>query len=69
MQQKALISEIQGWVVFYNHRTGKAANLLEEGGVYSDLHAALHRRAAESNMTMKKLKEKQAKAGARGSKL
>ena len=63
------MADFDGWVVFFNHRTGKAANLLEVGGVYSDLYSALQKRCDESKEVEGKWRKKQKGAAAGGSKL
>ncbi|KAI9932545.1 hypothetical protein ASPWEDRAFT_730388 [Aspergillus wentii DTO 134E9] len=58
-QTKEMVAGFQMVAVFFNHHTGKKANLLEEGGVWADLHASLLRRSAESNRTLGIWQEKQ----------
>ncbi|KXH64209.1 hypothetical protein CSAL01_03872 [Colletotrichum salicis] len=41
LQQQAPAAESSGWVVFFDYRKGKIANLMDIGGVYRDLHEAL----------------------------
>lgn len=36
-QQQAIVAESSGYVVFFDYRKGKIANLIEYGGVYADL--------------------------------
>ena len=44
LSQQAIVAECSGYIVFFDYKKGKLLNLLEEGGVYADLHAALIRR-------------------------
>ncbi|KAK1674226.1 hypothetical protein BDP55DRAFT_633424 [Colletotrichum godetiae] len=41
LQQQALAAKSSGWMVFFDYRKGKIANLMDIGGVYRDLHEAL----------------------------
>ncbi|RYP77229.1 hypothetical protein DL771_001278 [Monosporascus sp. 5C6A] len=41
LRQQAPVAESNGWVVFFDYSKGKPANLVEAGGVYANLHAAL----------------------------
>ena len=45
MAQKAIVCESRGWVIFFDYRKRKPANLVEAGGVHRDLHNALVERA------------------------
>ncbi|PLB43822.1 hypothetical protein P170DRAFT_514137 [Aspergillus steynii IBT 23096] len=56
-KQRAAVAEAEGWTVFFDHRTGKKADLPREGGVYANLHAALVRRAEESTQVRRKWEE------------
>ncbi|KAI9038736.1 uncharacterized protein KD926_010471 [Aspergillus affinis] len=56
-KQRVAVAEAEGWMVFFNHRTGKKVDLPREGGVYADLHAALVRRAEESTQVRRKWEE------------
>ncbi|KAH8692075.1 hypothetical protein BGW36DRAFT_437919 [Talaromyces proteolyticus] len=66
--QKALISENEDWIVFFDHKRGGKPSLIEEGGEYGDMYVALKKRAAESSHTLKTWEEKQ-NAGNKGAKL
>lgn len=46
LKQQAIVAENRGYVVFFDYSKGKPANLLQAGGVYADLHAALTKRVA-----------------------
>ncbi|KAF9871771.1 hypothetical protein CkaCkLH20_10705 [Colletotrichum karsti] len=41
LRQQAPVATTEGWVVFFDYRKGKVANLVELGGVYKDLYEAL----------------------------
>ncbi|KAH6676796.1 hypothetical protein B0J14DRAFT_537549 [Halenospora varia] len=41
LQQQAIVAESSGYMCFFNHRTRKLVNLIEEGGAYTDLYNAL----------------------------
>lgn len=57
-QQQAIVAESSGYVVFFDYRKGKIANLIEYGGVYADLHADLTDRSQKANdMNAKWVKE------------
>lgn len=45
LRQQVPVAESNGWVVFYDYSKAKPANLLEAGGVYANLHAALSEKA------------------------
>ncbi|GAP93056.1 putative protein [Rosellinia necatrix] len=45
LRQQAPVAESNGWVVFFDYSKGKPANLIQAGGVYADLHAALSEKA------------------------
>jgi len=52
------VAESSGYVVFFDYRKGKIANLIEYGGVYADLHADLTDRSQKANdMNAKWVKE------------
>ncbi|KAJ5985698.1 hypothetical protein N7522_012894 [Penicillium canescens] len=59
VSQNTLVCEVNSWIVFVNQKTQKKVNIIEEGGEYSELHASLVRRAAESQHTLKIWEEKQ----------
>lgn len=40
-----------GWVVFFDYRKGKTADLVEAGGVYKNLHEALTVKSQKVNET------------------
>ncbi len=48
-QQQTIVAESSGYVVFFDYRKGKIANLLEYGGLYADLHADLTARSKKAN--------------------
>ncbi|KAJ8127450.1 hypothetical protein O1611_g6185 [Lasiodiplodia mahajangana] len=41
LRQQSPVAESNGWVVFYDYSQGKPASLIQAGGVYANLHAAL----------------------------
>ncbi|KAI1277937.1 hypothetical protein F5Y07DRAFT_407121 [Xylaria sp. FL0933] len=45
LRQQVPVAETNGWVVFYDYSKGKPASLIQAGGVYADLHAALVEKA------------------------
>ncbi|KAI1347665.1 hypothetical protein F5Y01DRAFT_294500 [Xylaria sp. FL0043] len=45
LTQQAPVAEASGWVVFYDYSKGMPADLIQAGGVYADLHAALVQKA------------------------
>ena len=47
-RQQAVVAETSGYVVFFDYKKGKVANLLEYGDVYADLHADLMERSKAS---------------------
>lgn len=49
LRQQAPVAESNGWVVFFDYSKGKPANLIEAGGVYANLHAALFEKAKVTN--------------------
>ena len=49
LNQQAVVAECRGYIVFFDYKKGKLLNLLEEGGVYADLHAALTKRRDQEN--------------------
>ncbi|KAF1818315.1 uncharacterized protein K489DRAFT_391242 [Dissoconium aciculare CBS 342.82] len=49
LQQQAPVAESNGWVVFFDYAKGKPANLVQERGVYADLHAALSSKSKITN--------------------
>jgi hypothetical protein len=59
VSQNTLVCEINSWTIFVNQKTQKKVNIIEEGGEYSDLHASLVRRAAQSHHTLKIWEENQ----------
>ncbi|KAK1753904.1 hypothetical protein QBC47DRAFT_385175 [Echria macrotheca] len=48
LRQQAIVAQTQGYVVFFDFAKQRPANLIEAGGVYADLHAALSERAQKS---------------------
>lgn len=48
-RQQAIVAESSGYVVFFDYRKGKVSNLMEYGGVYTDLHRDLSERSKKSN--------------------
>ncbi|KAI0022807.1 hypothetical protein F4780DRAFT_731613 [Xylariomycetidae sp. FL0641] len=50
LRQQAPVAESNGWVVFFDYSNGKPANLLDAGGVYADLHAALTEKCRLANL-------------------
>ncbi|KAJ7498643.1 hypothetical protein FB451DRAFT_1384443 [Mycena latifolia] len=48
-RQQTIVAESSGYVVFFDYRKGKVANLIEYGGVYADLHRDLMERCKRSN--------------------
>ncbi|KAJ6538559.1 hypothetical protein DFH09DRAFT_1323801 [Mycena vulgaris] len=48
-QQQAIVAESSGYIVFFDYRKRKVANLTEYGGVYADLHRDLVERSKKSN--------------------
>ncbi|KAI0450514.1 hypothetical protein F5B21DRAFT_428291 [Xylaria acuta] len=57
LRQQTPVAEANGWVVFYDYSKGKPANLIEAGGVYADLHAALTEKAKVLNQKREKWEE------------
>jgi hypothetical protein len=54
LRQQAIVAETSGYVVFFDHSKGKMANLLEAGGVYTDLyHALVERKEREEKIALK----------------
>ncbi|RYP57844.1 hypothetical protein DL770_010571 [Monosporascus sp. CRB-9-2] len=49
LRQQAPVAESNGWVVFFDYSKGKPANLIEAGGVYANLHAALSEQSKVTN--------------------
>ncbi|KAI1256612.1 hypothetical protein MGN70_001736 [Eutypa lata] len=49
LRQQAPVAESNGWVVFFDYSKGKPANLIEAGGVYANLHAALYEKSEITN--------------------
>ncbi|RYO74738.1 hypothetical protein DL766_004178 [Monosporascus sp. MC13-8B] len=49
LRQQVPVAESHGWVVFFDYSKGKPANLIEAGGVYANLHAALCGQSKVSN--------------------
>ncbi|RYP08102.1 hypothetical protein DL764_002085 [Monosporascus ibericus] len=49
LRQQAPVAESNGWVVFFDYSKGKPANLIEAGGVYANLHAALCEQSKATN--------------------
>lgn len=49
LRQQVPVAESSGWVVFFDYSKGKPANLIEAGGVYANLHAALGNKAKVAN--------------------
>jgi hypothetical protein len=49
LRQQAPVAESNGWVVFFDYSKGKPANLVKEGGVYANLHAALSAKSKATN--------------------
>lgn len=49
LRRQSLIAEMKGYVVFYDHEQRKPADLVQAGGVHTDLHASLTKRVKESN--------------------
>ena len=67
LRQQAIVAQTRGYVVFFDYTKGKPANLIEAGGVYTDLHVALTKRAKISSELAAKW-EKKALANTRGKK-
>ncbi|KAI3318405.1 hypothetical protein HD806DRAFT_315362 [Xylariaceae sp. AK1471] len=49
LRQQAPVAESNGWVVFFDYSKGKPANLIEAGGVYANLHAAIAEKSKITN--------------------
>jgi hypothetical protein len=49
LRQQAPVAESNGWVVFFDYAKGKPANLIEAGGVYANLHAAISEKSKITN--------------------
>ena len=49
LRQQAIVAQTRGYVVFFDYGKGKPANLVEAGGVYAELHAALAERCKKSS--------------------
>jgi len=49
LRQQAIVAQTRGYVVFFDYAKSKPANLVEAGGVYAKLHAALTERAERSS--------------------
>ena len=68
--QKALVAEMGGWVVFFDHKGKRKVNLAEESPEYRSLHDSLIERSAESRRLFEAWEKKQAqKADSMASKL
>ncbi|KAH8157476.1 hypothetical protein CIB48_g10773 [Xylaria polymorpha] len=57
LRQQVPVAEANGWVVFFDYAKGKPANLIEAGGVYANLHAALSDKAKVMNQKRAKWEE------------
>lgn len=68
LRQQAPVAEANGWVVFYDYSKGKPADLIQAGGVYTDLHAALAEKAKVATQKRAQWDEAHPKK-ARGAKL
>ncbi|KAI9665923.1 MAG: hypothetical protein M1821_003858 [Bathelium mastoideum] len=49
LRQQAPVAKSNGWVVFFDYSKGKPANLIQAGGVYANLHAALSAKSKATN--------------------
>ena len=47
--QQAVVAEMKGYVVFFDYRCNKSADLTAAGGRYTELHSALKKRAERGN--------------------
>jgi hypothetical protein len=48
LKQQAVVAECSGWIVWFDFNTGKAANLLEMGGVWKTLYDGLVRQVEDT---------------------
>jgi acyl-CoA thioesterase FadM len=70
LRQQAQVAESNGWVVFFDYSKGKPANLLEAGGVYATLHAALREKCKAATQRRARWEETHPeKHGSKGSRL
>ena len=49
LRQQAIVAESTGWIVFYDFRTGRPADIVKEGGVWKDLYNGLRKKAELAN--------------------
>ncbi|KAI0479445.1 hypothetical protein GGR56DRAFT_635058 [Xylariaceae sp. FL0804] len=49
LRQEICVAESKAWVVFYDYSRKKTADLIQAGGVYTDLYKALVEKAAIAN--------------------
>ncbi|KAI0521397.1 hypothetical protein F5B22DRAFT_571771 [Xylaria bambusicola] len=49
LRQQLPVAESTGWIVFFDYSKGKPANLIEAGGVFVNLHAAISEKAKVAN--------------------
>jgi hypothetical protein len=49
LKQQVCLAEQTAWVVFFDYSKQRSTNLVQLGGVYTDLHKALVEKAAVAN--------------------
>ncbi|KAI0813827.1 hypothetical protein GGR55DRAFT_687456 [Xylaria sp. FL0064] len=57
LRQQVPVAETNGWVVFYDYSKAKPASLIQAGGIYAVLHAALVEKAKAANQKRAKWNE------------
>ncbi|KAI1370800.1 hypothetical protein F4677DRAFT_437262 [Hypoxylon crocopeplum] len=58
--EEALVANLQSWIVFFDNQSARPVDILLKGGVFSDLHTNLSKRAEESKRAIQRCEKEKA---------